>query len=73
MTTVNKSLSHLISQSHDSQFEFIFNKFINEVKAISFNIKEEEDNIQHIMVIINSLAILLKNVSGGKSNIKYIY
>ena len=66
MSIINKSLSHLISQSHDSQFEFIFNKFMNEIETISFNIKEQDDKINHIMIIINSLAILLKNVSGGK-------
>ncbi|ORX52970.1 hypothetical protein BCR36DRAFT_369226 [Piromyces finnis] len=62
----NKALSHLISQSQDSQFEYIYNKFINEVEIISFNVKEEDDSIDHIMVIINSLTILLKNVSGDR-------
>eukprot|EP00833_Pecoramyces_ruminatium_P004360 jgi/Orpsp1_1/1178392/evm.model.c7180000065098.1 len=71
MNSANKSLSNLISQSNESQFEFIFNKFINEVEIISFNIQEQDDNINHITVIINSLAILLKNVSGEANNMTY--
>jgi len=66
MNSANKSLSNLICQSHDIQFEYLFNKFINEVEMISFNIQEQDDRFNHINVIINSFSILLKNVSGDR-------